>query len=87
MNEKDHLPERWSWSVPSTLVVNSMLPPGQVGNQVGWAMFPNSLDFLECYYFGSVKKALTSMFLCCFKKKKKETLHKKCIYTMFIVHP
>ena len=70
MNEKDHLPERWSWSVPSTLVVKSMLPPGQVGNQVGWAMFPNSLDFLECYYFGSVKKALTSMFLCCFKKKK-----------------
>ena len=47
MNEKYHLPESWSWSVPSTLVVNSILPPGQVGNQVGWAMFPNSLDSLE----------------------------------------
>ena len=55
MNEKYHKPESWSWSVPSTLVVNSMLPPGQVGNQVGWAMFPNSLGSLEYTYFGSVK--------------------------------
>ena len=80
VNEKDHLPESWSWSVPSTLVVKSMLPPGQVGNQVGWAMFPNSLDSLE-YNF------LWQLFYVVSRRRRKTNIALRMLHFGFVIYP